>query len=113
MRAKRGFGRTHTASLRAPRAGAGKTQRIWTWGGTTIINQLMSVLYLKPPKKVVQLTPNPNKCTHYLRAISTKIEMMSTTTAVTTENSSDLSSGRRPVSKSVEFAVVTAMVVEI
>ena len=59
------------------------------------------------------LTPNPNKCTHYLRAISTKIEIISTTIAVTTENSADLSSGRRPVSKSVEFAVVTAMVVEI
>ena len=59
------------------------------------------------------MTQNPNKCTPYLRAISTKIEIISITIAVTTKNSSDLSSGRHPKSKSDEFLVVTAVVAKI
>ena len=52
-------------------------------------------------------TPNPNKCTHNLRAISTKIEIISITIGVLSENSSDSSSGRRPMSKSDEFSEST------
>ena len=54
---------------------------------------------------VVNVTQNPNKCTPYLRAISTKNEIISITRGYVTENSSDLSSGRRPTSKSDEFSV--------
>ena len=61
---------------------------------------------------IMLMTQNPNKWPPYLRAISTKNEIISSTIAVTTKNSTDLSSGRRPMSKSVEFLVVTAMVVE-
>ena len=59
------------------------------------------------------VTQNPNKCTHYLRSISTKIEIISITIGVLLENSSDLSSGRRPVSKSNEFSKSTPIVIEI
>ena len=59
------------------------------------------------------MTRNPNKCTPYLRAISTKIEIISTTRRGRSENSSVLSSGRRPVSKSVEFSDLPLVVVEI
>ena len=48
-------------------------------------------------------TQNPNKCTHYLRAISTKIEIISCHRMVHNKNSTDLSSGRRPLSKTDEF----------
>ena len=52
---------------------------------------------------VRQRTQNPNKCTPYLRVISTKIEIFSSYTVLTSKKSTDLSSGRRPLSKSVEF----------
>ena len=60
-----------------------------------------------------QTTPNPNKCTHYLRTISTKIEIISLTTMRVSENSSDLDSGRRPESKSDEFSDTRIVVSEI
>ena len=45
-----------------------------------------------------------NKFTHYnLRAISTKIEMVSLTLGYELKNLTNLSSGRRPNSKSSEF----------
>ena len=59
------------------------------------------------------MTPNPNKCTHNLRAISTKIEIISTTRGGTSQNSSDLDSGRRPKLKSVEFCEVPPLVDEV
>ena len=59
------------------------------------------------------MTPNPNRWSHYLRAISTKIEIISTTNLVILENSSDLSSGRRPVSESEEFSKITKLGIEI
>ena len=59
------------------------------------------------------MTPNPNMCTHNLRTISTKIEIMSTTPLVKMKNSTDLCSGRRPDSKSVELSIFTKGVVEI
>ena len=61
----------------------------------------------------ITMTPNPNKWSHYLRAISTKIEIISTTKLVILENSSDLSSGRRPVSESEEFSKITNLGIEI
>ena len=66
------------------------------------------------PRKLVFLgTRNPNKCTPYLRAISTKIEIISTTRGGTSQNSTDLDSGRRPKLKSDEFFEVPPLVVEI
>ena len=59
------------------------------------------------------VTRNPNICTHYLRAISAKTEIISITIGVLFENSSDLSSGRRPMSKSDEFSKSTPIVLEI
>ena len=47
------------------------------------------------------------------RAISTKIEIISTTRGVVTENLSDLDSGRRPELESDEFSVTTPLIVEI
>ena len=41
-------------------------------------------------------TQNPNKCTPYLRAISTKIEIISISIAVTTKNSSGFELGAPP-----------------
>jgi hypothetical protein len=63
----------------------------------------------------MRLTPNPNKCTHNLRgrAISTKIEIISTTRGGTSQNSTDFDSGRRPKLKSEEFCEVPPLVVEI
>ena len=58
-------------------------------------------------------TPTPNECTHYLRTISTKIEIISLTTMRVSENSSDLDSGRRPESKSDEFLDTRIVVSEI
>ena len=58
-------------------------------------------------------TQNPNKCTHDLRAISTKNEIISITIGLQTKNSSDLSLGRRPLSKSDEFFVCNQIVIEI
>ena len=52
-------------------------------------------------------------CTPYLRAISIKIKIFSSRTMRITENSSDLSSGRRPVSKSDEFLVILIVLPEI
>jgi hypothetical protein len=54
-------------------------------------------------------TRNPNKCTPYLRVISTKIEIFSSYTVLTPENSTTLSLGRRPLSKSVEFSDVRTL----
>ena len=59
------------------------------------------------------MIPNPNMCTHNLRTISTKIEIMSTIIAIRLENSSDVSSGRRPLSESDEFSRWIATVIEI
>ena len=61
----------------------------------------------------MHMTPNPNKCTHNLRAISTKIEIISTTRGGTSQKSTDLDSGRRPKLKSVDFCEVPPLVVEI
>ena len=58
-------------------------------------------------------TPNPNKCTHYLRTISTKIEIISLTTMRVSEKSSDLDSGRRPESKSDDSSDTRIVVSEI
>ena len=59
-------------------------------------------------------TPNrPNKYTHYLRAISIKIEIISTLRGGTSQNSTDLDSGRRPMLKSVEFGEVPPFVLRI
>ena len=58
-------------------------------------------------------TRNPNKCTPYLRAISTKIEIISITIGVLFENSLDLDTGRRPELKSDEFSKSTPIVIEI
>ena len=71
----------------------------------------MPLLGLGPPKKKVcevgaSLSRN-------LRAISNKIEITSTTIAIHLENSSDLSSGRRPLSKSDECLRWIALVIEI
>ena len=57
-------------------------------------------------------TRNPNKCTPYLRAISTKIEISSTTRGGTSQNSTDLDSGRRPKLKFEEFFEISPLVVE-
>ena len=45
--------------------------------------------------------------------ISTKIEIISTTIGGTSENSSDLSLGRRPMSESEEFFEVPPLIIEI
>jgi len=66
-----------------------------------------------PPPAPIRSTRNPNKCTPYLRAISTKIEIISTTRGGTSQNSTDLDSGRRPKLKSEEFFEVPPLVVEI
>ena len=58
-------------------------------------------------------TQNPNMCTPYLRAISIKIKIFSSRIMRITENSSDSSSGRRPVSKSDEFLVIRIFLPEI
>ena len=58
-------------------------------------------------------TRNPNKCTHYLRAISTIVEIISIIKRVTSHFSSELSSGRRPESKSDEKCEVTLLIIEI
>ena len=71
------------------------------------------------PRKLLALemtaegTPNPNKWSHNLRAISTQIDIISITIGLQTKNSADLSSGRRPVSKSDEFFVCNPIVIEI
>ena len=59
------------------------------------------------------MTQNFNKCTHYLRAISTKIEIISKTKRITPHLASDLSSGRRPKLKSNEKCGVILLVFEI
>ena len=59
------------------------------------------------------MTQNPNMCTHYLRAISTKIEIISITKAGTSHFSTDLDSGRRPEVKSDEKCEVTLLAIEI
>ena len=61
----------------------------------------------------VCVTRNPNKCTHYLRAISTIVEIISIIKRVTSHFSSELSSGRRPESKSDEKCEVTLLIIEI
>ena len=48
-----------------------------------------------------------------LPAISNKIEMISITIGIVFKNSSDLSSGRRPLSKSNEFSKTIPLVIEI
>ena len=49
----------------------------------------------------------------YLRAISSKTEIISITSLVLFKNSSDLDSGRRPELKSDEFLKSTKLVIEI
>ena len=68
------------------------TVALWNRGGDT-----------RHTKTIATPTQNPNKCTHYLRAISTKIEIISCHRMVHNKNSTDLSSGRRPLSKTDEF----------
>ena len=58
-------------------------------------------------------TSNPNKWWHNLRAISTKIDIISLHRMDLIKNSSDLSSGRRPISKSDEFSIRSILVLEI
>ena len=59
------------------------------------------------------LTQNPNMCTPYLRATSIKIKIFSSMTMRITENSTDLSSGPGPMSKSDEFSVIRIAISEI
>ena len=58
-------------------------------------------------------TRNPNKCAHNPRAISIKIEIITTTINDTTKMIRDTWLGRRPELESDEFLVVSCMVVEI
>ena len=58
-------------------------------------------------------TRNPNMWSPYLRAISSKTEIISITSLVLFKNSSDLDSGRRPELKSDEFLKSTKLVIEI
>ena len=53
-----------------------------------------------------------HKVQEYLPSISHTSQIISTTRDVTSQNSSDLSLGRRPLSKSEELFEVTSLVVE-
>ena len=84
--------------------------------GTFLLRKLVNIVDMNIGGKdehAMDGTPNPNKCTHNLRAISTKIEIILSAPSVQIENSTDLSLGRRPDSKSVEFSICTERGVEL
>ena len=67
-------------------------------GETLLVDEITSLLSLKPPKKVIHILGAPPH--------------ISTAPLVKIENSTDLESGRRPELKSVQFSIFTKGVVE-
>ena len=81
-------------------------------------------LGLNPSSQKVGLTPLPvyyridgrgraaNNCTTCFSGFKQKIEVISITVTFASQSSADLSSGRRPMSKSAEFCDANVIVVE-
>ena len=105
---------TARAQFAAPRRKTQRARPSAPWQVTARFNVAQQACACRdPPDCGASQTPNSNKCARTLCAISTKLEIISITRLVTPENSSDLSSGRRPVSKSDEFLVILIVLSEI